>query len=187
MSLIFLHSNWRESWFLRDELGELFLNFSPLGDAVRSTSHNMGLLFLFEAMIKDFSTLLFFSILFLLLTLFDELQYSILSNIMETEIITLMSFFPFSLFFLGHLEKYWRNETLTHHFCPSESYSVSVDHSRLNLLSSCVRCWNNWPILCTYLYIPAISNTFGVFFKLKTSFFRLIFCCNKSSSFDCNC
>ena len=83
MSLISLHSNWRESWFLRDELGELFLNFSPLGDAVRSTSHNMGLLFLFEAEIKYFSTLLF-SILFLLFTLFDELQFLIL-NIIEPE------------------------------------------------------------------------------------------------------
>ena len=74
MSFISLHSNWRESWFLRDELGELFLNFSPRGDAVRSTSQYKGLLFLFEAKFKDFSVLLFFSILFLLFTLFDELK-----------------------------------------------------------------------------------------------------------------
>ena len=89
MSFISLHSNWRESWFLRDELGELFLNFSPLGDAVRSTSQYNGLLFLFEAKFKDFSVLLFFSILFLLFTLFDELKFF---SCEETALQVLMSY-----------------------------------------------------------------------------------------------
>ena len=149
MSLISLHSNWRESWFLRDELGELFLNFSPLGDVVRSTSHERGLLFLFEAKTKDFSALPFFSGLFLLLTLFDELELVFFNNQICKIKSTLMISYPSFLFFPGHYGLDWRKKTLAHHFCLSESYSVSGDHSRLNLLSVCVSCWNNWPILCT--------------------------------------